>query len=151
MAAPALHELSVFDDDGRVRAVIEATAGTRSKLKWSKTHLAFELHHSVPSGTAFPRDFGFVPSTAGEDGDPLDALVFCDEPLPAGTVVPCSAIGVLHARQSEPGKPPVRNDRFLLVAAASHEYAHWKDIAEVPAKLLDELEAFFVSYNAQRG
>jgi inorganic pyrophosphatase len=133
-----------------VRIVIEASAGTRTKFKFDEQRGAFELHHVIPPGTAFPLDFGFLPGTKGDDGDPLDALVFTDEPTPVGCVVPARIVGVIEARQSRRGKKPNRNDRFIAVASASHSYDAWRAIADVPPKLLEAIEAFFVTYNAQR-
>lgn len=148
---PALHALPLISDDAAVRVVVEATAGSRNKLKWEPALGAFELHHVLPLGTAFPYDFGFLPSTVGGDGDPLDVILFNDEAVPPGTVVPARLIGVIEARQGPPGAPKNRNDRFLAVARQSHIYRDWHNIADVPQRALDELEAFFVSYNAQRG
>jgi inorganic pyrophosphatase len=151
--ARTLDRLDTFDDDGNLNVVIEATAGTRSKHKYDPALGLFSLHHVVPAGTSFPLDFGFIPGTRGEDGDPLDILLFADEPTPLGVLVPTRVVGVLRGRQSEKGsgKAQVRNDRFLAVAAGSHTYSHWQGLGDIPGKLLEELEAFFVSYNAQRG
>lgn len=145
-----LDRIDPFDGDN-IRVVIEVAAGSRNKLKFNARLAAFELHHVLPEGTAFPRDFGFIPSTVGADGDPLDALVFADESCPPGTLVSCRLIGVIEATQTNPGREPARNDRLLAVAAHSHRYGGWKDIADVPAAVLDQIEAFFESYNAQRG
>ena len=152
MPAPALHELAARGDDGCWRAVIEAPAGSRNKLKWQASLGAMELHAVLPLGTAFPYDFGFIPSTQGQDGDPLDVLLFMDEPAPAGTVVPCRVLGVILARQKPAsGGKAERNDRLLAVARNSHRYAHWKKMADVTPAVLDEVERFFVFYNAQKG
>ena len=146
-----LEKLPAFDDAGHLRVIVEATAGTRSKLKYQGDHGVFELHHVLPAGTAFPLDFGFIPGTLGEDGDPLDALVFADEPTHVGVLVPCRLVGVLTGVQSAEGEAEKRNDRFLAVVEKSHTFEHWDDLADIPGRLLDELETFFVSYNAQRG
>lgn len=148
---PALHELPLVSGDAAVRVVVEATAGSRNKLKWEPALGVFELHHVLPLGTSFPYDFGFLPSTVGGDGDPLDVILFNDEPVPPGTVVPARLIGVIEAQQGQPGAPKNRNDRLLAVARQSHVYRDWHNIGDVPQRVLDELEAFFVSYNAQRG
>ena len=150
-AAPSLAQLPLVTDDAAVRVVVEANAGSRNKLKYLPDIGAFELHHVLPLGTSFPYDFGFLPSTLGEDGDPLDAVVFADEPVPPGTIVACRLIGVIEAQQGRPGEAKKRNDRFLAVARMSHVYRDWHNVGDVPARALDELEAFFVSYNAQRG
>jgi inorganic pyrophosphatase len=148
---PRLHQLATFDDSGCVRVVVETTAGTRSKLKYQPSLDTFEVHLVVPAGLVFPRDFGFVPSTLGEDGDPLDALVFADEPTPTGVIVPCRLVGVLQALQSRPGEPAKRNDRFLAVSSHGHQYAHWRDLPDVPDATLAQLEAFFIEYDRRRG
>ena len=150
-AGPRLHELGTFDDQQAVRVVVEAAAGRRSKLKYQPALGVFVLHHVLPAGMAFPWDFGFIPSTLGGDGDPLDALVFADESVPTGTIVPCRLIAVLQATQSQPGRPVARNDRFLAVARHGTLYARWRDLDDVPVAMLDQLEHFFVSYNEQRG
>lgn len=150
-AAPALHALSARGDDGCWRAVVEAPAGSRNKLKWQPSLGAMELHAVLPLGTAFPYDFGFIPSTQGQDGDPLDVLLFMDEPAPPGTVVPCRVLGVILARQKPAsGGKAERNDRLLAVARNSHRYAHWKKMADITPMVLDEVERFFVFYNAQK-
>lgn len=146
-----LDRLQTFDEEGAVRVVVEASAGTRSKFKYDPGPGVFALHHVIPPGTAFPLDFGFLPSTLGDDGDPLDALVFADEPSPVGTVVPARLLGVIEAKQSTEGGKPARNDRFIAAATASHSYDAWKDMKDVPPKLVEAIEAFFVTYNAQRG
>ena len=149
--AVSLDKLPLLTDDAAVRVVVEANAGSRNKLKYLPNEQAFELHHLLPLGTSFPYDFGFLPSTMGEDGDPLDAIVFADEPVPAGTVVACRLVGVVEAEQGKPGEKKERNDRFLAVSRLSHLYRDWHNLADVPGRVLDELEAFFVLYNAQRG
>lgn len=151
MAAPDLSTLPLDGEDGAVRVVVEANAGSRNKLKYEPKLGVFELHHVLPLGTSFPYDFGFLPATVGGDGDPLDAIVFADEPVPPGTVVSCRLVGVIEARQGRAGQKKNRNDRFLAVASQSHVYRDWKDLGDLPRRALDELEAFFVSYNAQRG
>lgn len=150
-ASRTLDQLDTFDDDDAVRVVIEAAACSRNKLKDIPSLAAFELHQVLPPGTCFPYDFGFMPSTLGEDGDPLDALVFADEPVPPGTIVPCRLVGVIEAWQTKEGREPFRNDRLLAVAQKSHLHRGWCDIGDLPEALLKELESFFVFYNQQRG
>jgi len=146
-----LDKLPLVTGDAAVRVVVEANAGSRNKLKYEPASGTFELHHVLPLGTSFPYDFGFFPSTTAEDGDPLDAIVFSDEPVPPGTVVECRLVGVIEAQQGKPGDAKKRNDRFLAVARLSHLYKDWHNLGDLPTRVLDELEAFFVSYNAQRG
>jgi inorganic pyrophosphatase len=91
-----------------------------------------------------------VPSTLGEDGDPLDVMVLMDAPAHVGCLIEIRMLGVIEAEQTEDGKAE-RNDR--LVGAAVHSYDHQdlSSIDDVSKTLLDQVEAFFISYNKQRG
>lgn len=149
--APTLDKLPLIGADGAVRVVVEASAGSRNKLKYEPALGAMELHHVLPLGMSFPYDFGFMPSTRGGDGDPLDAVLFADEPVPAGTAVPCRLVGIIEAEQQKQGGAAQRNDRFLAVARDSHIYRGWRNIGDLPPRLVEELERFFVFYNEQRG
>jgi inorganic pyrophosphatase len=94
------------------RAIIETPKGQRGKLAYDPASGAFELKRMLPDGMSFPLDFGFVPGTRGQDGDPLDILVLNDEPSPVGTLLTARLIGVIEAEQTEDGET-VRNDRIL--------------------------------------
>jgi inorganic pyrophosphatase len=131
-------------------AVIEAAQGSRNKLKYEPALGVFKLHAVLPLGTAFPYDFGFIPGTLGDDGDPLDVLVFMDEAAPASTVVPCRLVGVIEATQTR-GARRVRNDRLLAVALESHRYRGCRTLRDIPREVLREIELFFAFYNAQKG
>src|SRR4051794_37886065 len=109
--------------DDNVRVVIETPKGSRHKYNY-EPDIGFVLRKSLPEGMVFPFDFGFIPQTEGDDGDPLDALVLADNPLFPGCVVECRLIGLIEAKQTEDNEK-IRNDRFLAVAMASLEF---KDI-----------------------
>jgi inorganic pyrophosphatase len=143
--------LPVRDEDGSYLAVIEARQGSRNKHKYNPEHGVFELDRVLPVGTAFPLDFGFIPSTLGDDGDPLDVLVFMDEAVDPGTVVPCRLLGVIEAEQRKKGGRAKRNDRLLAVATHTHQYRHWTDLADLDREVITEIERFFVFYNQQKG
>ena len=98
----------------------------------------------------FRTDFGFIPNTRGEDGDALDVLVLMDEPAFTGCLVLSRPLGVIEAKQTEEGKT-MRNDRLIAVAVNSRTHAHLQALAEIESKLLDEIEHFFISYNAAKG
>jgi inorganic pyrophosphatase len=136
--------------DGNYLAVIEASASSRSKFKFETNLDAFVLHGVLPTGTSFPYAFGFVPSTLGEDGDPLDIVVLTDEPPPVGTVVPCRIVAVLQAEQKEDGKRE-RNDRLLGVAVASERFRRCDGRKDVDAKILERIGRFFEFYHAEQG
>jgi inorganic pyrophosphatase len=150
-ARPApLERLPSCDADGNYRAVIEASAGSRNKYKFDPSTQALILHHVLPIGTSFPYSFGFIPSTLGEDGDPLDVLVLMDEPALPQTIVPCRLVGIIEAEQTQDGKS-FRNDRLLAVASESHRYRHCNALADLAPEVLTEVELFFSFYNQQRG
>ncbi len=147
----SLQHLPSRDDEGRWLAVVEATQGTRHKYKYEAPWRAFVLSGVLPLGLAFPYDFGFVPSTLGDDGDPLDVLVLADEALPPGSVVPCRVVGIIEAEQHDRGGEPERNDRLVAIADSSHRYAQCHALDDVAANVLDQVERFFIHYNDQKG
>jgi len=108
------------------------------------------LKKILPAGAVFPFDFGFIPDTKGEDGDPLDVLVIMDEPAYPGCVVECRIIGALKAQQSSKKKRE-QNDRLIAVSVVSNNYSDVKKLEDVNKNTLDEIEHFFVSYNEQEG
>jgi inorganic pyrophosphatase len=104
----------------------------------------------LPEGMMFPFDFGFIPSTLGEDGDPLDVMVLMDAPAHVGCLIQVRIIGIIEANQTEDGEAE-RNDRLLGVAVHSYDHENLTTIDDVSKTLLNQVEAFFVSYNEQRG
>jgi inorganic pyrophosphatase len=98
---------------------------------------------------AFPYDFGFVPSTKAEDGDPLDVLVLMDEPAFAGCALKCRLIGVIEGEQSngKRNKKSERNDRLIAIEHANHSWADIRVLSDLGNHFLRELEAFFVDYH----
>jgi inorganic pyrophosphatase len=148
---PALGDLPSRDEKGHWLAVIEACQRSANKLKYDIERGVFELHGVLPLGVSFPYDFGFIPSTLGDDGDPLDVLVLMDEPVPPGTVVPCRLVGVIEAKQKQKDEKKMRNDRLLAVAAQTHRYPNVRKLSNLAPQVLEEIERFFVFYNAQKG
>jgi len=142
--------LPTKDEDDNVLAVIEASADSRCKFKFEPKYGVFLLHSLLPTGTAFPHAFGFVPATLGEDGDPLDIVVLADEPPPVATIVPCRIIAILEAEQTEQGKT-IRNDRLLGVAAKSERYAQCVKRKDIDATVLDRIADFFRFYHREQG
>jgi inorganic pyrophosphatase len=148
----ALDRLAAIDEKtGCVNAVIETPKGGRNKYKYDPEHAVFTLGAALPVGKVFPFDFGFIPSTRAEDGDPLDILVLLDAGVPTGCLVQARLIGVIEAEQSGDGSRWVRNDRLLAVALHAETHQHVRTLRDLRPKLLDEIEAFFIDYQAQRG
>ena len=148
-ASETLADLPALVDD-RVTVVIETPKGSPNKYVCDQDIAAFRLDAVLPEGTVFPFDFGFIPSTLGEDGDPLDVLVFLDAPTPVGCVISARLTGVIGARQKEDGRW-ISNDRILAVAAPSHTSRHIGTLDELRPHLLDEIEAFFSQYVGLQG
>src|SRR6266446_3166499 len=132
------------------RAIIETPKGCRNKFDYDPDSGLFMLGGLLPEGMMFPFDFGFIPSTLGEDGDPLDILVLLDAPAHVGCLIEVRIIGIIQAEQTEDGKTEC-NDRLLGVAIHSYDHEDLESIEDVSKTLLDQLEAFFISYNKQRG
>jgi inorganic pyrophosphatase len=133
-------------------AVVETPRGYRTKYKYEPRPARFEVRKLLPEGSVFPFDFGFLPSTAGGDGDPLDVLVLMEEPTFPGVVVPTRLIGVIEADQIEKGVSRAeRNDRLVAVATASHAYRDVRTLDDLPRVVVEQMERFFVSYNAAEG
>jgi inorganic pyrophosphatase len=132
------------------RAIIETPKGFRNKFDYDPPSELFKLGGLLPEGMMFPFDFGFVPSTLGDDGDPLDIMILLDAPAHVGCLVDVRIIGIVAAQQSEDGKT-TQNDRMLGVAVHSYAHQDLKSIEDVSKDLLSQVEEFFVSYNKQRG
>src|SRR5688572_15882251 len=147
--ATQLDRLAPFEDDC-VMVVIETPKGSPNKLAFEPRYGTFVLKGVLPAGAVFPFDFGFVPSTRAEDGDPLDVLVLMDAPVFPGCIVPSRLIGVIEAEQTEDGETE-RNDRLLAVAANSAAHRSIKTLSDLSQDLVAQIEHFFVSYNEMKG
>ncbi|PYX45243.1 MAG: inorganic pyrophosphatase [Acidobacteria bacterium] len=130
--------------------IIETPKGSRNKLKYEPENRKFKLSKIMPEGMMFPYDFGFVPSTKAEDGDPLDVLVLTDAPLFPGCLVECRLIGAIEAEQTQEGRTN-RNDRLIAVAGPSLLYSEIENLQELNPQVLKQIEAFFVNYQGARG
>src|SRR5579883_3227064 len=98
MKIPALSELPTYDPEtGDLNAIIETPKGHRNKYKYDEENRLFKLSKALPAGASFPYDFGFIPSTLGEDGDPVDILVLLAEPAYQGNLVTARLIGAIEA------------------------------------------------------
>ena len=135
---------------GLLNVVVETPRGSRNKFKYDEKCGLFKLSKALPLGACFPYDFGFIPATRADDGDPLDVLVLADEPAFPGCVVPVRLIGVIQAEQTEKGQT-VRNDRLVGVVETPYNPPEVRSLVEVAGTRLDEIEHFFISYNRAEG
>jgi inorganic pyrophosphatase len=140
-----------FDPEKRsCRAVIETPRGKRNKFDYDPSTGLFILGGLLPTGMVFPFDFGFIPETLGDDGDPLDVIVLMDAPAHVGCLLEVRLIGVMNAEQTEDGKTE-KNDRLIGVAMHSYDHEQSESINDLGKTFLAQIEAFFVNYNKQRG
>jgi inorganic pyrophosphatase len=133
-----------------LRVVIETPKAGRNKFKFDEKIGYFTVNKMLPLGASFPYDFGFIPSTRGEDGDPLDILVLMDEPAFPGCVVPARLIGVIEANQTAKGRT-IRNDRLIAFLETPYNRPEVQSLEEWSASRVAELEHFFISYNRMEG
>jgi inorganic pyrophosphatase len=138
------------DDAREIKVVIETPKGSRNKFAFDEDERVFELKKVLPAGMTFPYDFGFVPSTEADDGDPVDVLVLMDEPAFPGCLVYVKPIGVIEGEQGDKGKTE-RNDRIVAVEVANHQWAKVHHIDDLGKQFLEELEQFFVNYHKLSG
>lgn len=141
-------KLKPFDSDDKkmLRVVIETPKGSRNKFAFDPKEHIFELKKVLPAGMTFPYDFGFVPSTEADDGDPVDVLVLMDEPAFPGCVLTCRPIGVIEGVQRDK-KADIRNDRIIAVEQDAHSWAEIKTVNDLSKEFCQELEEFFVNYH----
>src|SRR5881227_1371175 len=100
-----LRKLKPFDrKSGNLNVVIDTPKGCRNKYAFDFEVNAYKLKTVLPSGAVFPFDFGSIPGTVAEDGDPLDVLLLMDEPVFAGCLVQGRVLGVIEAEQTKKGK-----------------------------------------------
>lgn len=132
------------------RAIIETPRGCRSKFDYDPETGLFLLDKRLPEGMSFPLDFGFIPSTKAEDGDPLDILVLYEEPIPVGMLLEVRLIGVIEGEQYEDG-PVFRNDRLIGVATASRLHQDISEVGQLPKSFTDQLSHFWIVYNERQG
>ena len=149
-AAPTVLRPFDKDDKASVRVVIETPKGCRNKYKFEPELGVFVLSTVLPEGMSFPYDFGFVPSTRADDGDPLDVLLLMDAPAFPGCVIDCRLVGVIEGEQTEDGETE-RNDRLIAVANENHEYSNVQNISDINKTLLKDVGEFFVNYHKLRG
>ncbi|MFZ1032824.1 MAG: inorganic diphosphatase [Candidatus Acidiferrales bacterium] len=144
--------LPPFDPNlrGTIQVIIETPKGSRNKYAFDPEQKIFELTKVLPAGMAFPYDFGFIPCTLAEDGDPVDVLVLMDEPAFPSCLLKCRVVGIIEGEQGKK-KQKTRNDRIIAVEKENHSYAHIRHVRDLGKKFVEELEEFFVNYHRHLG
>ncbi len=121
--------------------IVEIPKGSRNKYELDKESGRLRLDRVLRSSVGFPFDYGFVPDTVSEDGDPLDVLVINRFPTVPGCVVPVRTIGVF--KMIDTGES---DDKIVAVPAGDNYYESWADLNDIPQALRDEIEEFFRTY-----
>ena len=140
-----LLKLPARSKKGDMHVVVETPRGSAAKLEYDPELKVFTLSKPLILGLTYPYDWGFIPSTKGEDGDPIDALVLHDAATGPGMVLKCKIIGVLEVEQREKGKKAIRNDRLIAVPRESHREKADKDARDLSKQVRQEIEKFFVA------
>jgi inorganic pyrophosphatase len=144
---PNYLELPVGPDaPNLVNAVIEIPLEGISKYEYDKELHVFRLDRNLYSPVHYPGDYGFIPSTLGDDGDPLDVLVLVDTPSFPGCVLTVRPIGVLLMTDQGEG-----DEKIIAVGEANPRYADVKNYTEIYPHILKEITHFFNIYKDLEG
>jgi inorganic pyrophosphatase len=120
-----------------IDVIIETPKGYRNKYVWDKSLSAFKLKKILPEGMMFPYNFGFIPNTLADDGDPADVLVLMDEPAFPGCYIEARLIGVLKGKEKKAGeKEYTSNPRMIAVCTESNLYNEVQDLNDLNKNFL---------------
>lgn len=122
-------------------SVIEISKGSKNKYELDKRTGLLMADRVLHSAVHYPANYGFIPRSYCDDGDPLDVLVLCQEPLSPMCIVACKAIGMMSMRD-EKGQ----DDKILAVHATDPAYNAYDDISALPRHVINELQRFFLDY-----
>lgn len=141
------HDLSVGDDIEKFfYAIIEIPRGSKNKYELDKDSGMLKLDRVLYSAVYYPANYGFLPRTFCDDGDPLDVLALGQEPVQPLCVVRARAIGMI-TMYDEKGK----DDKIIAVQHDDPAFKHYRDISELPEHQLNELQRFFMDYKILEG
>jgi inorganic pyrophosphatase len=124
-----------------VNVIIEIRRGERNKYEMDKDTGMITLDRVTPVAMGYPADYGYVPNTLCEDGDPLDALLIIDESVPHGVVVPARPVGVLRMIDGGEG-----DEKLICVAADDITKDHIKTVDDLGANYKQIVEHYYTHY-----
>lgn len=135
-------EVAVGDvDDGVVNVIIEIQKGGRNKYEFNKKTGRLTLDRVNATMLGYPYDYGYIPGTLCEDGDPLDALLIIDESAVHGSVVPSRPIGVLYFEDD--GE---MDEKLIVVPADDITKKHIKNVDDLGETFKKVVEHFYYHY-----
>lgn len=129
-----------------VNVVVEIPSGGRNKIEYDRNYQIFRLDRALHSPEYYPGDYGFIPRTLAQDGDPLDVLVLVTEPTFSGCVMEVRPIGYLHL--IDEGVP---DEKILAVPRGEPDYANIASLADVSAHVIRKIQHFFETYKLLEG
>ena len=138
-----LSKIKVGSNPDKINAVIEIPYGSNIKYEIDKASGALCVDRVLYGAMFYPANYGFVPNTLADDGDPADVLVLNEYPLAAGSVIPCRLIGVLMM-EDESGM----DEKLLAVPVSKIDprYERIKGVSDLPKATLDKIKNFFETY-----
>jgi inorganic pyrophosphatase len=138
----AWHDVALGDEiEQHFRCVIEIPKGSKIKYELDKATGLLWLDRVLHSAVHYPANYGFLPQTYCDDGDPLDVLVLGQEPVVPLCVLRAKAIGVITMRDDKG-----QDDKIIAVHVDDPEYSHYRDVSELPPHRLKEMQRFFLDY-----
>lgn len=129
-----------------VYAVIEVPRGSRNKYEYDKEKEVFLLNRVLPSPFHYPADYGIIPQTMGDDGNPLDILVITDQPTFPGCVIECRPIGVMKIKDE--GE---KDDKIISIPINDPRFRNINNIQDIYPAYLKEIAHFFMEYKKLEG
>jgi inorganic pyrophosphatase len=145
MMKKAIERLEAFDKKKCVNVIVETPKGSRVKYAYMPESGLFRIKRALPEGMVFPFNFGFIPSTLGDDGDPIDILIINEEPVVSGCLLKARLLAVIKAKQIEDGET-VENDRIIGEAIPEETPPEFYE-AELDKRRLTQIKFFFIAYN----
>jgi len=132
-----------------IEVIVETPKGSQFKYKYEPKKEWFTVHKALPVGLIFPYDFGFIPETKGDDGDPLDVLIMSEFSFIQGSMLECKVMGSMKAEQTDE-QETIRNDRIFVYPDLKGFYPVYTSMEDIQEKKLKEIENFFIYYNAMQ-
>ena len=136
-----LSRIPAQPETGLINVLVEITGGSKNKYEFDKDMNAFILDRVLFSSVKYPFDYGFVPNTLADDGDPLDGMVMMDEPTFPGCVIAARPVCMLEMIDGGD-----RDEKILCVPAEDPRYDHVKSMKDIAPHRLEEIAEFFRSY-----
>lgn len=129
-----------------IQVVVEIPRGSRNKYEFDHETGRIRLDRVLFSPVHYPADYGFVPDTLAEDGDPLDALVLVSEPTFPGCLIETRVVGMLEMTDDKG-----HDQKLLTIPMGDPTWNHVDDLSGVPPHLLREIAHFFKVYKDLEG